>query len=103
MFRPWASHASGGAASACHPRRRGRASTTQWEPRAPEFKPEERLRGLKPDDLAHALKPEDRLVGLSEVEQVLALPPHLLGALSDEYIASLPANVQATVRARSGR
>ena len=67
------------------------------------LKPEERLRGLTPDDLAHALKPEDRLVGLSEIEQLLALPPHLLRLLPEEYIASLPANVQATVRARRGR
>jgi hypothetical protein len=67
------------------------------------LKPEERLRGLTPDDLAHALKPEDRLVGLSEIEQVLALPPHLLRVLPDEYVASLPTNVQATVRARRGR
>ncbi len=73
------------------------------EERLRGLRPEERLRGLKTDDLAHALKPEDRLVGLSEIEQVLALPPHLLLALSDEYIASLPPDVRATVRARRGR
>ena len=61
------------------------------------------LHEFKRDDLAHALKPEDRLVGLSEIEQLLALPPHLLRLLPEEYIASLPANVQATVRARRGR
>ena len=79
------------------------AQEFKLEERLRGLKPEERLRGLKPDDLAHALKPEDHLVGLSEIEQLLALPPHLLGALSDEYIASLPANVQATVRVRRGR
>ena len=67
------------------------------------LKPDDLARVFKPDDLAHALKPEDRLVGLTEIEQMLALPPHLLNALSDEYIASLPADVRALVRARRGR
>ncbi len=46
------------------------------------------------------LTPEQRLAGLSEAEQVLALPDHLLRALSEDYIATLPADVQAKVRAR---
>lgn len=63
----------------------------------------EALREFKPDDLVHALKPEDRLVGLSEIEQLLALPPHLLRLLPEDYLATLPGDVQTTVRARRGR
>jgi hypothetical protein len=33
---------------------------------------------------------------------VLALPAHLLKARSDDYIATLPADVQAIVRTRRG-
>lgn len=64
---------------------------------------EEFLRGLTPEAVLHRIKPEERLVGLSESEQVLALPAPLLRALSDDYIATLPADVQTKVRARRGR
>ncbi len=37
---------------------------------------------------------------LSESDQVLALPDRLLRALAEEFIATLPANVQSIVRAR---
>jgi hypothetical protein len=49
------------------------------------------------------LKPEDRLVGLSEGEQVLAFPDAALRALAPAYIAMLPAEVQAAIRARLAR
>ncbi len=65
--------------------------------------PEERLAGLAPEELAKVVPVEQRLVGLSEAEQVLALPDHLLRALSEEYIDTLPQAVQATVRARRAR
>ena len=55
------------------------------------FTPEQRLKGLAP---------EQRLQDLTEAEQVLALPVHLLRILPDDYIATLPADVQAKVHAR---
>jgi hypothetical protein len=62
--------------------------------------PEERLKGLAPEERLKGLAPEERLKDLTEVEQVLALPIHLLRLLPDDYIATLPADVQARVRAR---
>jgi hypothetical protein len=62
--------------------------------------PEERLRGLAPEERLRGLAPEERLTDLTEVEQVLALPIHLLRLLPDDYIATLPADVQARVQAR---
>ena len=64
------------------------------------FKPEDIAHALKPEDLAHALKPEDRLVDLAPAQVVLALPLEVLRALSPAYLATLPEDVQATVRAR---
>ncbi len=55
------------------------------------FTPEERLSGLEP---------EQRLAGLSTEQMVLALPAQLLRVLPEEYIASLPDEVQRKVRAR---
>ena len=78
----------------------------------PRFKPEERLVGLKPEERLVGLKPEERLVGLKPEERltdlapsqaVLALPDELLRALSPDYIATLPDDVQAIVRARLAR
>ncbi len=53
--------------------------------------------------IAESIPVRYRLEGLTESEQVLALPDHLLRALSDDYIASLPAEVQAQVRVRRVR
>ena len=64
---------------------------------------EEFLRGIEHEALLHRIKPEERLADLSESEQVLALSDPLLRALSDDYIATLPADVQAKVRARRNR
>ena len=78
----------------------------------PRFKPEDRLSGLKPEDvlprfkpaeIAHALKPEDRLLDLTPAQAVLALPLELLRALPESYIATLPDDVQRTVRDRLTR
>lgn len=44
--------------------------------------------------------PPHTFAGLSENEQVLALPDRLLRGLADEFITALPANIQAVVRAR---
>ncbi len=49
------------------------------------------------------LAPEQRLAGLSESEQVLAMSDALLRFLPEPYIASLPADVQAKIRARLAR
>lgn len=49
------------------------------------------------------LSPEQRLVGVSEAEQVLALSDSLLRALPAAFLATLPEDVQARVRARLAR
>jgi len=54
-------------------------------------------------DLLAMLPPEVRLAGLKPEETVLALPTEVLRALSPDYLATLPADVQATVRARLAR
>ena len=46
------------------------------------------------------LKPEERLVGLPAAQAVLALPLELLRVLPESYLATLPNDVQVTVRAR---
>ena len=73
------------------------------------FTPEERLAGLAPEDLRAALAPEElleglapeeRLVGLAPEEQILALSAEVLRGFSEEYVRSLPAHVQQTIRER---
>lgn len=61
---------------------------------------EQYLGDLTPMQRLKGLAPEERLKDLTEAEQVLALPIHLLRLLPDEYIATLPADVQAKVRSR---
>ena len=58
------------------------------------FTPEERLAGLPP---------EARLAGLPAAQAVLALPDEILRVLPASYIATLPEDVQAVVRARLAR
>ena len=65
--------------------------------------PEQRLAGLAPEQRLAGLAPEQWLAGVSEAEQLLALSPHLLQQLPDDYIASLPTDLQVRVRARRGR
>lgn len=65
--------------------------------------PAQRLEGLTPAQRLEGLAPAQRLEGLSVDQQLLALPEATLQALSDEYIATLPADTQAAVRARRGR
>ena len=67
------------------------------------LKPEDRLAGLKPEDRLAGLKPEDRLAGLDAAQAVLALPVEVLRALPESFLATLPDDVQATVRARLAR
>ncbi len=61
------------------------------------------LDGLTPEEKMMGLAPEQRLAGLPESEQVLAMSDALLRVLPESYIASLPADVQAKVRARLAR
>jgi len=49
------------------------------------------------------VKPEERPADLAPEQAVLALPDAVLRGLSAEYLATLPADVQATVRARLAR
>ena len=82
------------------------------EERVAGLKPEERVAGLEPDAvlahfepeavLAH-FEPEERLAGLDPAHAVLALPVEVLRGLAPEYLATLPDDVQATVRARLAR
>ncbi len=64
--------------------------------------PEQRLAGLAPEQRLAGLAPEERLAGLAPEHVALALPTEVLRALSEEYIAALPADVQREVRARRG-
>ena len=82
------------------------------EQRLAGLAPEQRLAGLPPEQVAHTLTPEQRLeglapeqrlAGLTPEEALLALPDAILRGLSDDYIASLPPELQARLRARLGR
>jgi hypothetical protein len=73
------------------------------EQRLAGLAPEQRLAGLAPEQRLAGLAPEQRLAGLSEADRVLALPDAALRALPAEYLATLPADAQAHIRARLGR
>ncbi len=70
------------------------------EQRLAGLAPEERLAGLAPEERLAGLAPQERLADLSLEQAVLALPPQLLRVLPEEYIDSLPDEVQREVRAR---
>ncbi|MFO0608892.1 MAG: hypothetical protein U0324_37345 [Polyangiales bacterium] len=63
----------------------------------------ELLASLSPEDRLAGLPPEARLAGLPVAQTVLALPDEVLRGLSPAYLATLPADVQAAVRARLAR
>jgi hypothetical protein len=65
--------------------------------------PAERLEGLSPEERLEGLSPEDRLAGLRPEEQILALSNEVLRGLPEEYVRSLPAAVQQTIRKRLGK
>ena len=67
------------------------------------LKPEQRLAGLAPEEKMMGLEPEQRLAGLAPEHVALALPVEVLRALSADYIATLPDDVQREVRARLSR
>lgn len=64
---------------------------------------EKLLAHIKPADRVAGLAPEDRLAGLAPTHAVLALPVEVLRGLAPDYIATLPDDVQAVVRARLAR
>ncbi len=49
------------------------------------------------------LTPEEKMMGIAPEHIVLALPAEALRALSDDYIATLPDDVQREIRARRAR
>jgi hypothetical protein len=65
--------------------------------------PEQRLAGLAPEQRLAGLAPEQRLAGLAPEREVLALSPEVLRALSEEYVRSLPADVQREIKKRLRR
>jgi hypothetical protein len=80
--------------------------------RLEDLAPEQRLAGLAPEQRLAGLAPEQRLAGLapeqlarviSEADHVLALPDAALRALPADYLATLPPDAQARIRARLGR
>jgi hypothetical protein len=82
------------------------------EQRLAGLAPEQRLAGLAPEQRLAGLAPEQRLAGLapeqlarmiSEADHVLALPDAALRALPADYLATLPPDAQARIRARLGR
>ncbi len=65
-----------------------------------DLTPEQRLQDLTPEQRLAGLAPGQVLATFAPEELLLALPLEVLRGLSEEYIATLPANVQAAVRAR---
>ena len=62
--------------------------------------PEKVLRNIKPEDRLAGLPPEQRLAGLPREQQILALSDEVLRGLPDDYIGSLPRDVQQVIRRR---
>ena len=58
------------------------------------------IASMPPEKLLAHIKPADRLAGIAPEHAVLALPVEVLRGLSPEYIATLPDDVRAAVRAR---
>jgi hypothetical protein len=50
--------------------------------------------------LAATVAPEKRLAGLSPEQTVLALPPEILRGFSDDFLRTLPADVQKEIKKR---
>jgi len=63
---------------------------------------EERLRGIPLEERLRGIPLEERLRGISREQVVLAMPDEILRVLSDDYIQSLPAQVQHAIRERLG-
>jgi hypothetical protein len=70
------------------------------EKRLAGLAPEERVAGLAPEQRLAGLAPEQRLAGLPVEKAVLALPVELLRVLPEDYIRTLPEEIQEQVRLR---
>jgi hypothetical protein len=64
---------------------------------------ERRLAGLTLEERLAGLTLKERLAGLSPAYQLLALSDGALRGFADEYLRSLPAEVQDAIRRRIGR
>ncbi len=64
---------------------------------------EERLRGVPAEERLRGIPPEERLRGVSPEHAILALSDTMLAQLPETFLAGLPEDVQAKVRARLGR
>ena len=65
-----------------------------------KLSPEERLEGLAPEQVLGAFAPEQRLAGISTEHLILALPVDVLRVLPEEYLRSLPPEVQEKIQQR---
>jgi hypothetical protein len=72
------------------------------EQRLAGLAPEQRLAGLAPEQRLAGLAPEQRLAGLAPEQQVLALSDEVLRGLPSEYLSTLPAEIQESIRSRLG-
>jgi hypothetical protein len=61
---------------------------------------EQRLAGLAPEERVAGLAPEQRVAGLAPEQLILALPLEMLRVLPEEYLRSLPIEVQEQVKKR---
>ncbi len=61
---------------------------------------EKRLAGLAPEQRLAGLTPEQRFAGLTADTLIASLPLEILRTFPEEYIRSLPADVQDTIRKR---
>jgi hypothetical protein len=60
------------------------------------------VRSLTPEQLLAGLSLEQLLAGLSPEQRLLGLTDDALRALSEDYVRSLPADVQDAIRKRIG-
>ncbi|MGK4005039.1 hypothetical protein WMF31_20600 [Sorangium sp. So ce1036] len=65
--------------------------------------PEEVLSAYPPEQRVAGLAPEQRLAGLAPEQQLLAVSDAVLRGMPDEYLRTLPAEVQDAIRRRIGR
>ena len=65
--------------------------------------PEERVAGLTSEERLRGIPPEERLRDVSPEHAILALSDTMLAQLPETFLAGLPEDVQAKVRARLGR
>jgi hypothetical protein len=70
------------------------------EERLEELRPDQWLTFLTPEERLAGLTPEQRLAGLAPEQVVLALPVEMLRLLPEDYVRSLPAEVQAQIQKR---